>query len=66
MKFKLSFHWYGENIESHSCHAAKEFKTKTPAKSWSLARKWMDNCIAICGKSKEGAWFRDCELVLIK
>lgn len=43
----------------------KSFDTENTKKAWSLARRWMDNCLAICGKDGEGRKYLDAELKII-
>lgn len=50
MIFKLTFKFPStENVV-----AFKKFNTTNANRGWALARKWQDNCVAICGKNHLG------------
>lgn len=44
------------------CKTKKNFKAKTRKGAFSLARKWMENCLAICGKDGQGDKYIDAEI----
>jgi len=49
----------------HVVEVKKSFDTKNTNKAWSLARRWMDNCLAICGKDDQGRKYLDAELKIV-
>lgn len=50
MNFELTVTW--EN--SPSITVRKEFKTKSANRGWGFAKRWTENCLAICGKDDKG------------
>lgn len=46
--------------------AEKEFSSTTHNKAYKLAEKWMNNCLAICGKDSQGRDYEDAELRVVK
>lgn len=50
MKFLLTLTWK----DSPSIAVEKEFKTKSPNRGWGFAKRWAENCFAICGKNDKG------------
>jgi len=48
-KFTLTFQWPDKAIQ-----VTKEFHTTHKGRAWGLARRWQNNCLAICGKNDAG------------
>jgi hypothetical protein len=50
MKFQLTLEWKS----SKPIVVSKSFNTNHHKRGWSLARKWRNNCVQICGKNELG------------
>lgn len=49
----------------YSTSVVKEFNTKSSRKAHELAEKWMNNCLAICGKDDHGNKYLSTKLSLV-
>lgn len=57
IKFKLTL----EFPSTAPVVAEKPFNTNHKGRAWGLAKRWRDNCLAICGKNHLGEnWNRNC------
>jgi hypothetical protein len=50
IKFSLTFEW----PDKSKVTAFKSFNTTHKGQAWALARRWQNNCLAICGKNESG------------
>lgn len=50
MKFKLTLSF----PSTPSVVAEKSFNTNHAGRGWGLAKRWRENCLAICGKNELG------------